>query len=65
MEARIGQLLARDAAADADAAEAELLHGIFDLLGRKIGMLQRRRGEGDETVGIGGAELDQRLVLDA
>ena len=27
-------------------------------------MLQGRRREGDEAVGVGGAELDQRLVLD-
>ncbi len=61
----IGQLLAGDAAADADAAEAELLHRMLDLLGGEIGMLQRGGREGDEAVGIGGAELDQRLVLDA
>ena len=55
---------AGDAAADADPLEAELLHGVLDLLGRQLGMLQGGRGEGDEAVGVGGAELDQRLVLD-
>ena len=60
----IGELLAGDAAADADAAEAELLHRVFELLGGEVGMLQRHRGEGDEAVGAGGAELRQRLVLD-
>ena len=64
MEARVGQLLAGDAAADADAAEAELLDRVLDLLGGQLGMLQRGGREGDEAVGIGGAELDQRLVLD-
>ena len=63
IELRIGQLEAGDAAADADAAEAELLHRMLDLLGRQFGMLQRRRGEGHEAVGLLGAELDQRLVL--
>ena len=58
------ELLAGDAAADADAAEAELLHRMLDLLGGELGMLQGRRREGDEAVGAGGAELDQRLVLD-
>ena len=65
IELRIGQLEAGDAAADADAAEAELLHRMLDLLGGQLGMLQRRRGEADEAVGLLGAELDQRLVLEA
>ena len=63
MEPRIGQLLVADAAADTDAAEAELLDGVLDLLGGELGMLQGRRREGDEAVGIGGTELDQGLVL--
>ena len=37
---------------------------MFDLLRGEVGMLQRGGREGDEAVGIGGAELDQRLVLD-
>jgi hypothetical protein len=63
MEPGIRQLLAGDAAADADATEAQLLDGILDLLGGKLGMLQGGGREGHETVGVGGAELDQRLVL--
>ena len=64
MELRVGQLLAVDAAADADAAQAELLDAVLELLGGEVGMLQRHRREGDEAVGIGGAELGQLLVLD-
>ena len=64
MEPGIGQFLAGDAAAHADAAEAQLLDRMLDLLGGELGMLQRRRREGDEAVGVGRAELDQRLVLD-
>ena len=63
MESGIGQFLAGHAAAHADAAEAELLHSVLDLLGGELGMLQRGGREGDETVGIGRAEFDQRLVL--
>jgi hypothetical protein len=64
MELGIGQFLAGDAAADADAAEAELLDRVFDLFRGKIRMLQCRRREADEAVGVGRAELDQSLVLD-
>ena len=63
MEFGIGQFLAGDAAGDADAAEAERLDRVFDLLRGEIGILQRRGREGDEAVGAGGAELHQRLVL--
>ena len=52
MEFGIGQFLAGDAAADADAAEAELLDRVFDLLRGEVGMLQRRGREGDEAVGL-------------
>ena len=64
VEFRIGEVLAGDAAGDADAAEAEILDRMLDLLGGEIGVLQRRRREGDEAVGMAGAELDQLLVLD-
>ena len=57
VEAGVGQFLAGDAAADADAAEAERLDRVFDLLGCQLGMLQRRGREGDEAVGAGGAEF--------
>ena len=58
-----GQFLAGDAAGDAEPAEAELLHGVFDLFGGQVGVLQSGGREGDEAVGVGGAELHQRLVL--
>ena len=64
MESRVGEFLAGDAAADADAAKAEVLDRVFDLFRGEFGMLQRRRREGDEALGVGGAEFDQRLVLD-
>ena len=38
---------------------------MLDLLRREVGKLQRRRRKGDETVGMAGAELHQRFVLDA
>ena len=39
------------------------LHRVFDLLGGEFGILQRGGGEGDEAIGVGGAELHQCLVL--
>ena len=60
----IGEFLAGDAAADADAAEAELLDRVLDLLRGEIGILQGGGRERDEAIRVGGAELDQRLVLD-
>ena len=65
VEFRVGQFLAGDAAGDADAAEAEVLDRVLELLGGEVGILQRRRRKGDEAVGMAGAELDQRFVLDA
>src|SRR2546430_7471514 len=41
-----------------------VLDGFSELLGSKIGVLQRHRGEGDETVGMRGACLSELLVLD-
>ena len=64
VELGIGEFLASHAAAHTDAAEAELLHGMFDLLCSKVGVLQGGRRIGNETFGIGSTELDQRLVLD-
>ena len=64
MEAGIGEFLAGDAAGDADAAEAECFDGVFNLLRGEIGVLQGGGGEGDEAVGVGGAEFHQRFVLD-
>ena len=63
VEFRVGQFLAGDAAGNADAAKPEVLDRVLDLLRGEVGKLQRRRREGDETVGMTGAELDQRLVL--
>jgi hypothetical protein len=65
VEFRIGHILAGDAAGNADAAEAELFDRVLDLLGGKVGMLQRGGGEGDEAVRIAGAEFGEGLVLDA
>ncbi len=64
MEPGIGQFIAGHAAPDADAAEAELPDGVFDLFRGEVGVLQRGRSESDEAVGIGGAELGKRFVLD-
>jgi len=63
MEPRVGQVLAGDAPADADPAEAEPLDRIFDLFRGEFGVLQGCCREGDETVGAGRAEFHQRLVL--
>ncbi len=63
MKLRIGELDAVDAPADRDTAQTELLDAVLDLLDREIGVLQRHRGEGDETIGLGGAQLRELLVL--
>ena len=60
---RVGELEALDAAADRDAAQAELLDALFELLDRQIRVLQRHGGEGDEAIGLGRAQLRQLLVL--
>src|SRR5262249_53325141 len=63
VELRIRELLPFDAAADAGAAQAELLHGVLELLRGEIGMLQRHRGERDESVGLLGDDLGELVVL--
>lgn len=63
MEAGIGEFLAGDAAGDADAAKTECFDGVFNLLRGEIGVLQGGGGEGDEAVGVGGAEFHQCFVL--
>ena len=65
VEFRVGEILAGTRAADANAAQAEVFHRVLDLLRGEIGILQRGRREGDETVRVAGAELRQRLVVDA
>ena len=61
---RVGQLLAVDAAADAGAAQPELLDAVLELLGGEVGILQRDRRERDEAVGLRRAHLRELLVLD-
>ena len=65
VELRIAQLLAVDAAADASAAQAVLLHALHELLGGEVGMLERDGGEGHEAVGVRGAELLVPVGVDA
>src|SRR5262249_7085109 len=50
-------------AGNADAAKPEFLDRVFDLLRSEVRKLQRRRRKADETIGMAGTELDQRLVL--
>src|SRR5215510_898907 len=59
----VRQFLAGNAAGNADAAKPEFLDRVLDLLRSEVGKLQRRRREADETIGMTGTELDQRLVL--
>ena len=59
----VRQFLACNAAANADAAKPEFLDGVLDLLRGEVRKLQRRRREANETIGMTGTELDQRLVL--
>src|SRR5262245_9278514 len=59
----VRQFLAGNTAGNADAAKPEFLDRVLDLLRSEIGKLQRRRPEADETIGMTGTELDQRLVL--
>ena len=64
MELRVAQLEALDAAAEAGAAQAVALDALLELLGGEVRMLQRHARERDEPVGLGRADLGQRLVLD-
>src|SRR6516225_4273958 len=63
MEFRIGKLLARDAAADGGSAQAELLHGVFELLRGEVGILQGERSKGGEALRLRRAQLGELLVL--
>src|SRR5205823_14636246 len=65
MELRVRQLRAVHAAADAGAAQAELPDAVLELLYGEIRELQRDRSEGDEALGLGGADLGQLFILDA
>src|SRR5215475_2407293 len=64
VELRVGELLAGDAAGDADATKAERLDRLLDLCGGEVGILQCRGRKGNEPIGLRGAKLDQGLVLD-
>src|SRR3989475_275861 len=64
VELRAGELVAGDARADGGAAEPELLDAFHELLHRQVRELERDRGEGDEAVRVGRAELGEPLVLD-
>jgi hypothetical protein len=57
VEFGIGQILAGNAAGNADAAEAELFDRVLDLLGGEVGELQCGGREGDETVRLRRADL--------
>src|SRR5262245_13213902 len=63
VEFRVRQFLAGNAATNPAAAKPEVLDRVLDLLRGQVGKLQRRRREADETIGVTGTELDQRLVL--
>src|SRR5262245_41404047 len=59
----VRQFLAGNAAANADAAKPQFLDRVLDLLRSEVRKLQRRRREADETIGMTGTEVDERLVL--
>src|SRR6201997_38182 len=63
VELWVRQFLAGNAAGNADPAKPEFLDRVLDLLRSEVRKLQRRRREADETIGMTGTELDQRLVL--
>ena len=65
VELRVAQLEALDTAAEAGAAQAVALDALLELLGGEVRMLERHAREGDEPVGLGRADLGERLVLDA
>src|SRR5262245_41052323 len=50
IEARRGDLLAFDAAADGGADQTQLFHALFELLGGELGKLQRHRRVAEETL---------------
>src|SRR5438477_2768578 len=57
VEFGVGQFLAGDAAGNPDAAEAEVLDRMLDLLRGEVGMLDGSGRKGDKAVGMTGAEL--------
>src|SRR5207302_5174561 len=65
MEFGVGQFLAGNAAGNPDAAEAEVLDRMLDLLRGEVGMLDGSGRKGDKAVGMTGTELRQRLVVEA
>jgi hypothetical protein len=60
----IGEVFAGDAAGHADAAEAEFLHGVLNLLRGEVWELQGRGRKATKRSGCDDAEFDQALVLD-
>src|SRR4030095_6278141 len=59
------EILAVDVAADGGAAKAEPLDAVLELLGRKIGVLQRNRRHRHETIRVSRHPLGQSFVLRA
>jgi hypothetical protein len=61
---RIAQLATLDAPAEAGPAQAVPFDALLELLGGEVRMLQGHARERDEPIGLGRADLGQRLVLD-
>jgi hypothetical protein len=59
------QILAVDVPADRDAAQSQPFDAVFELLGRKIRMLKRDRGESDKAIRVGRHPLRKPFVLGA
>ena len=62
MEFFFGKFMPFDGTTDTYAAQPER-DSIFNLFNRQIGMLQSDGGESDEAIGRGGANFNQRYVL--
>ncbi len=63
VEFGIGKALARDAATDLGAAQAELLHGVLELLHREVGNCRASEAKRGEAVRLRRAQLGELLVL--
>ena len=50
IELAIGEFLPFDASADGGATQPKFLHGQFELLGGKLGVLQRERRHANESI---------------
>jgi hypothetical protein len=64
MELGVGKLVAGHAGPDGGAAQPELLDAVLELLDGQVRVLESYRGEGDEGVGVGRAQLGELFVLD-